>query len=428
MRFVPLVMPSMIDLLLKLMSFGGNNDISKNDIECVKYATKILEDIGCKCDLQIFGDTANVFAITAENNKNNNFKKNENKNEEENKNKNTKRTICFCGHCDVVPKGNNWTKNPCGEVIGNRIYGRGAVDMLGGNVAWIVAINEIMREKPEILEKIRIATLLTGAEEGNDINGTAKMVEYLINNSIRADVGIVGEPTSEYKTISPVNTIGNDNNNITKENDIDKNKLNRLCYGRGGSIYFDITVYGKAGHIAFVGEYDNPINKTIKLCDALNKITWENGQVHLEISSIDAKNSTGNVILDKVKISMNIRFFDTTKDDVINKVTTTCYNVLEEKDFALNMKISRVGYKSDVNDDFIKTAFSCLQRYNKDAKFAVTHGCTDGEYLAQICDSVCELGLKCKTMHQPDEYTTIQDLEDLKNLYKDIIIAYSMNK
>ena len=67
---------------------------------------------------------------------------------------------------------------------------------------------------------------------------------------------------------------------------------------------------------------------------------------------------------------------------------------------------------------------SCMKRYNNDSKFVIVRGCTDGEYMKKISNSVCEIGLKCKMMHKIDEYTTIQDLESLTNIYENIIVEY----
>src|SRR5262245_63469154 len=49
--------------------------------------------------------------------------------------------LMFAGHTDVVPPGDEttWTYPPfAGEVIGDTLYGRGAVDMKGG-IAWAIA-------------------------------------------------------------------------------------------------------------------------------------------------------------------------------------------------------------------------------------------------------------------------------------------------
>ena len=51
------------------------------------------------------------------------------------------RSMMMSGHIDVVQRGSKWTQDPFGgKRIGNRIYGRGAVDMKGGIAAMTVAL------------------------------------------------------------------------------------------------------------------------------------------------------------------------------------------------------------------------------------------------------------------------------------------------
>ncbi|GEM_PF-5113388 len=384
-----------VKVLLELMKFHGNDAEQKNDIDCVKFATEKLKSIGCEADLQIFNDTANVLATIGSG----------------------KKSICFCGHCDVVPTGmQKWSKNPCGEVVnesGNegessRVYGRGAVDMLGGDACWIVALQEVIKEHPDILEKIEINTLLTGAEEGDGSNGTIKMVEYLKSRGTHFDACILGEPTSEFG----------------EHEEIDDKKLSKIGCGRQGSFTFYLTIHGKSGHIAYKNIHDNPIKKAVRLCDELYKIKWNDG-TNLEIISFDAKNQTDNVVLDNVRCVGNIRFYNTTRQEVEAKFQACLQSVLKQEDYELKIYCSRVGYNTPFEDAFLKIVLEVMKKYNSNAYAEMCFACTDGEYMAKISKSVCELGLKTKTMHQPDEYTTIKDLMDLKNLYKNIIIAFA---
>ena len=50
--------------------------------------------------------------------------------------------LMFAGHTDVVPPGNEgaWSHPPfAGEIAGERLYGRGAVDMKGGIACFVAA-------------------------------------------------------------------------------------------------------------------------------------------------------------------------------------------------------------------------------------------------------------------------------------------------
>ena len=387
-----------VKVLLELMKFHGNDAEQKNDIDCVKFATEKLKSIGCEADLQIFNDTANVLATIGSG----------------------KKSICFCGHCDVVPTGmQKWSKNPCGEVVKeeigtntstfvDKVYGRGAVDMLGGDACWIVALQEITKERPDVLKKIKINTLLTGAEEGDGTNGTAKMVEYLKTKNVCFDACIVGEPTSEFG----------------EHEEIDDKKLSKVCCGRQGSFTFFLTIHGKSGHIAYKNMHDNPIKKAVKLCAELYKIKW-NKHTNLEIIKFDADNQTDNVVLDKIELIGNVRFYDVLAKDVERKFLKCLKKMLNSCDYELKIDCSRFGYLTKQNDGFLQLVLREMKKYNKNAYADMCFACTDGEYMAQISKSVCELGLITKMMHQPDEYTTIQNLADLKQLYKNVIIAFA---
>ena len=376
---------SLSSLLLDLMSFGGNNLIPLNDIECVKFCAENLKTLGCKNDLQIFGDTANLLSTIGQG----------------------KKHLCFLGHCDVVPVNDQWTKNPCGEIVGGKIYGRGAVDMLGGNACWMIALDEVIKENKDILNKIQISTFLTGAEENDGSNGAIKMSHYLKNKNIHFDACVVGEPTSRFDNIS----------------EMDNEKLYNICCGRQGSLGFFITICGKSGHVGDKTTYDNPIFKASKLCNALYQLQWNN-DTHLEIVSFDADNPATNVVLDEVKLFGDVRYYDMQMEEVSNAVQNVCHGVLIDN-FDLKLVDDRRGYKTDDNDKFLQLVYRCMKEYNPNATFAKCLACSDGEYMVDISDSVLELGLKTPMCHKVDEYTTMQDLNDLKDIYKQIIIEFS---
>jgi len=49
--------------------------------------------------------------------------------------------LCFCGHLDTIPLGAApWSIDPfAGEIVGDRLYGRGSSDMKGGLAAMLLA-------------------------------------------------------------------------------------------------------------------------------------------------------------------------------------------------------------------------------------------------------------------------------------------------
>ena len=103
--------------------------------------------------------------------------------------------LCFGGHTDVVPVGdeNAWNSNPfkATEKDG-KLYGRGASDMKSAIAAFVSAVREYL-ENNQV--KGTISLLITNDEEGPAINGTKKVLEEISKNGEKIDSCLVGEPT-----------------------------------------------------------------------------------------------------------------------------------------------------------------------------------------------------------------------------------------
>ncbi len=97
-------------------------------------------------------------------------------------------TLIFNAHMDVVPPGEGWSFDPYGAaVVDGLIYGRGTVDdkgSLAGMLATIVALKE-----SELLLKGKLVVCAVMDEE-NASQGSKHLMQ-----SLRGDLGLVGEPT-----------------------------------------------------------------------------------------------------------------------------------------------------------------------------------------------------------------------------------------
>ena len=88
--------------------------------------------------------------------------------------------FCYAGHLDVVPPGNikDWTINPFKPSIKKgHLIGRGANDMKSSIAAFVSAVSIFLSVNKKFNGSISL--LITGDEEGDAINGTKKVVEYL---------------------------------------------------------------------------------------------------------------------------------------------------------------------------------------------------------------------------------------------------------
>ena len=101
-------------------------------------------------------------------------------------------SLLFNGHIDVVPAEprERWTSDPfAAEVRDGNLYGRGACDMKGGVAAMVFAA-ELLAELGVRLRGDLIVNTVTD-EESSGAGGLAA-----VSHGIRADAGIVTEPTA----------------------------------------------------------------------------------------------------------------------------------------------------------------------------------------------------------------------------------------
>ena len=106
--------------------------------------------------------------------------------------------LCFAGHTDVVPTGaaEAWSFDPFAATLRDgALCGRGAVDMKGAIAAFIAAAEAFLKARGGDFGG-SISLLITGDEEGEAINGTRRVLEWLDERSERLDACLVGEPTS----------------------------------------------------------------------------------------------------------------------------------------------------------------------------------------------------------------------------------------
>src|SRR5215831_18667049 len=200
--------------------------------------------------------------------------------------------LLFAGHTDVVPAGNEaiWSHPPFGgELAGERLYGRGAVDMKGGIACFVAAALDHLAAtggKPNG----SISLLITGDEEGVAVNGTVKLLNWAAERGETFDHCILGEPSN-------VEVLGD-----------------TIKDGRRGSLNGTLIVSGRQGHVAYPERADNPIRGLVALIAALQAPLDEGSEQfspsHLEFTSVDVGNPTVNLIPAEARARFNIRYND----------------------------------------------------------------------------------------------------------------------
>jgi succinyl-diaminopimelate desuccinylase len=312
--------------------------------------------------------------------------------------------LCFAGHTDVVPSGkeDDWTHPPfSGDIKDGKLYGRGAVDMKGNIAAFIIATEKFLNETPDFNGSI--SYLITGDEEARAVDGTIKVLEWMEQENQIPDVCLVGEPTNP------------------------KNIGDELKIGRRGSLTGRLTVKGTQGHTAYPHLSDNPLPKIIKLLDVLANYEFDTGseffpKTHLALTTIDVGNPATNVTPAEGTAVFNMRFNDLwdkhTLDAKLREILDSVGAPYELETRSNSPSfLTQPGAWSD-------TVSAAIQDITGKAPALTTSGGTsDARFIQNYCP-VVEFGLINQTMHQTDEHTEVKHLDQLVEIYTNILKRY----
>jgi succinyl-diaminopimelate desuccinylase len=323
--------------------------------------------------------------------------------------------LVFAGHTDVVPAGAEaaWRHPPfAGEVAGDMLYGRGAVDMKGGIACFVAAAldhldaNGGKPKKGKKGKKGSISLLITGDEESVAVNGTIKLLRWAAERGEKFDHCILGEPSN-------VEVLGD-----------------TIKAGRRGSLNGTLIVTGRQGHVAYPDRADNPIRGLVMLMTAM-QAPLDEGSAHfapsnLEFTSVDVGNPTVNLIPGEARARFNIRYND-------HHSQTALKTLIEHRAHAA--AAGRVHYAFEwqpSNADVFVTkpgpftdlaAAAIAEVTGRKPKLSTTGGTSDARFIKDYCP-VLEFGLVGQTMHQIDECTPVADLVALTAVYRRIIERY----
>ena len=314
------------------------------------------------------------------------------------------KTFCFLGHTDVVPPGpeSEWSVPPfSGEIIENKIYGRGAADMKGGVACFITALKEFLSENKN--PSFNIMVLLNSNEEGKLENGKVdRVVNEMIDKNKFIDFCLIGEPSSSKKV-----------------GDV-------IRIGRRGSLSGNLKVYGIQGHVAYPKQALNPILGIGKTLEELKNMEWDRGNENFEPTSFQVSNiksGTGaeNVVPGVLEMTFNFRFSpESTPDRLKEKFE----ELLKKSDlkYDVSWTLSALPFLTS-KTEFIDIVKSSIKEINNiDTKIDNGGGTSDGRWIAPMGSEIVELGPLNKTIHQIDEHVDIEDLSTLKEIYKKILI------
>lgn len=278
------------------------------------------------------------------------------------------------GHIDVVP-GKPEQFIP--KISGNKLYGRGSVDMKGAVAVFIKLMQDLSKwKKPP-----RLSLMLVSDEESSHYSSTNR----LLDKGFLCEFGICGEPTQL--------------------------KIGTKCKGMSA---YDVKVTGKASHGSRPWEGQNAILKTFykyrkiqKYFD--NKKGWHSTINLTMIQGGNARNATP----DECRIALDVRYTDMDEILEIDKLMQRTFG----SDLAKQVELAVMN--TPPKNKYVKLLKNAhMGTLKKNAKFIAQYGSSDAVAFAQKEIPAVEFGPKGQNWHGPNEYVEIDSLVKYYNILK----------
>lgn len=318
------------------------------------------------------------------------------------------RTFGFNGHTDVVPVGDEaaWSAPPFGAVRKDgMLWGRGATDMKSGVAAFAAAAVDFVRRTPPGDGAVVLA--ITGDEEGDAVDGTAALLDWMAASGEAMSVCLVGEPTCPER-------LGE-----------------MIKIGRRGSLSARITLTGVQGHAAYPHRAKNPVPAMARLVDRLSGRVLDAGTAHFDPSTlaavtIDTGNPATNVIPAQCRATVNIRYNDAHDSaGLIRWMQGELDDVAAGFDVSgdMEVKVSGESFLTPPGPLSELVAGAVRAETGMTPELSTTGGTSDARFVKDHCP-VVEFGLVGRSMHQVDERVEIAQIGQLKAIYGRILRDY----
>jgi succinyl-diaminopimelate desuccinylase len=310
--------------------------------------------------------------------------------------------LVFLGHTDVVPPGpvDAWASDPFLPAIRDGyLYGRGTADMKGSVAAFVIALEQFVAEHPD--HAGTVAVLLTSDEEGDAIDGVRKVAEHFRAIGQTIDYCVTGEPSS-------------------------KEKLGDLLrVGRRGTLSGTLTIRGIQGHVAYPEKARNPIHQAMAPLAELCARQWDDGYPEFptssfQISNIHSGTGANNVIPGSCEVVFNFRYNPGWQTADLEREV---HAVLDRHGLDYEIRwhrggepfLTREGPLRRVVREVLKDRCGVVPEEN------TSGGTSDARFIAPLGAEVVEMGPVNASIHKVDERVSIDELERLPALFREIM-------
>ncbi|MFP4186513.1 MAG: M20 family metallopeptidase [Thermoplasmata archaeon] len=282
--------------------------------------------------------------------------------------------VCFSGHLDTVPLGDGW-EHEQGEIVDDKMYGRGTLDMKGPCVSIIAAAQRLYEED------VPFSIIFTTDEEVT-MNGAKEVADR--PEVKEASAVLVCEPTEM-----------------------------RVVNQEKGVYQFEITTEGKNAHASMPEKGDNAIVKILPILTSLsrkNNIPAEEDEMTCCVDVVEGGEAT-NVIPDSCRAEVDVRFPDHFDKEILERYL---FDPIDEE-----FEIETIQYLESVKLSKDKDSVQKLIDVSDADTWTVPYG-TEMVRFCQENENTMIFGPgKVDSAHQPDEYIDLPQLVDAAEVYID---------
>jgi acetylornithine deacetylase/succinyl-diaminopimelate desuccinylase-like protein len=285
--------------------------------------------------------------------------------------------ILFNGHLDTVPKGGGW-KHEFGQVVGDKVYGRGSLDMKGGCTSLLLAAEKLVEMK------IDFAIVFTTDEEVGMAG--AKIVAENHPEIANIPLFIICEPTGMLP--------------VTHEK---------------GIVQFRITTYGKNAHSSMPELGKNAI---VDLMDRLNELTEselfgrsQHDPVTIGINMISG--GTGmNVVPESATAVIDVRFPSVYSCAEMLGILKTLVRADDG-----TVEVELIHDLPPVSSGISVEMLAKIEKLLGGKAYSVPYG-TEMAVFGKLTHNIMVLGPGGSTMaHQTDEWVDVKDVVKAAEIY-----------
>ncbi len=280
--------------------------------------------------------------------------------------------IIFHGHIDVVP-GHPQQFAP--RIEGDRLIGRGAYDMKAALATMMIATSDLAAAPPE---GVRIDLVIVPDEERAQPGANA--TEMLVDNGLRADLVVCGEPTDMQVGVQAK-----------------------------GVMILAVEVEGRAAHGSTPWLGDNAILRALEVYRRLESLPFTRASTPLfprpsvnlgRISGGDAVNK----VPDLCRMDVDVRYLPGQDPDEILR------QAAEVGASSIEVAIARPPADTDPEHPLVVALVESASAHHESSTSVGRDGASDGVSFLQAGVPAVEFGPLGAGHHGPDEYVDIPSL------------------